>query len=103
MNEIRAFARRIGQEFRPERVVLFGSHARGSPMDDSDVDLLVVLPFKGDRVKQSVAIRMKLRPRFPVDLLVYTPEKVRSRLKMGDEFMLEVLEKGKVLYQADRR
>ena len=46
---------------------------------------------------------MKLRPGFPVDLLVRTPDKVRERIEMGDTFMREILEQGKVLYEADYR
>jgi len=103
MNQIEDLGRRIGREFRADRVVLFGSYARGVPTDDSDVDLVVVLPFGGKSVHQSVEIRMRLRPAFPVDLIVRTPEKVRERLEMGDDFMREVLEEGKVLYEADRR
>ena len=103
MNQIEDLGRRIGREFRPDRVVLFGSYAQGTATQDSDVDLLIILPFEGKSVIQSVEIRMRLRPAFPVDLIVRTPEKVRERLAMGDDFMREVLEEGKVLYEADRR
>jgi predicted nucleotidyltransferase len=102
MSQIEEFGQRIGREFDAQRVVLFGSYADGSATDDSDVDLLVVLPFEGKSVHQSVEIRMRLRPSFPVDLVVRTPEKVRERLEMGDEFLREILEEGKVLYEADR-
>ncbi len=103
MSQIEELGRRIGREFRSERVVLFGSYARGLGTEDSDVDLLVILAFEGKSVIQSVEIRMRLRPAFPVDLIVRTPEKVRERLAMGDDFMREILEEGKVLYEADRR
>lgn len=103
MSQIEQFGRRIGREFGAERVILFGSHAQGMVTEDSDVDLLVIGPFEGRSVDKSVQIRMKLRPRFPVDLLIRTPEKVRLRLQMGDDFMREILEKGKVLYEADDR
>jgi len=103
MNRIEEFGRRIGSEFGAERVILFGSYARGDVTEDSDVDLLVVCPFQGNSVHKSVEIRMKLRPKFPVDLLVRTPEKVRQRIEMGDGFMQEILEEGKVLYEADSR
>jgi hypothetical protein len=46
---------------------------------------------------------MRLRPGFPMDLLVRTPEKVRERIEMGDAFMQEILDHGKVLYEADNR
>jgi predicted nucleotidyltransferase len=103
MNRIEEFGQSIGREFGAERVILFGSYARGQVTDDSDVDLLVIIPFEGRSVDKSVEIRMKLRPQFPVDLLVRTPEKVRQRIKMGDGFMREIIEEGKVLYEADNR
>ena len=101
MEQIQTFGLRIGREFRSRKVVLFGSHAWGNPTPDSDLDLLVVLPFKGRAVRKSVEIRMKLRSPFPIDLLVRTPEKVRERLAMGDTFMREILEEGRVLYETD--
>jgi predicted nucleotidyltransferase len=101
MDSIEEFGRRIGREFSAERVILFGSYARGAVTKDSDVDLLVIGPFEGRSVDRSVQIRMKLRPGFPVDLVVRTPQKVRQRVGMGDDFMQEILEEGKVLYEAD--
>ena len=101
MNKIEEFGRRIGSEFHAEKVVLFGSYAEGVSTEDSDVDVLVILPFEGRSVEQSVAIRMKLRPGFPVDLIVRTPEKIAERLEIGDDFVREILENGKVLYEAD--
>jgi len=101
MDRIEEFGQRIGREFGAERVIVFGSYVRGTVTEDSDVDLLVIVPFEGRSVDKSVEIRMKLRPQFPVDLLVRTPEKVRERMEMGDGFMREILEEGKVLYEAD--
>lgn len=90
----------MAEEFRPDKVFLFGSYAYGNPRSDSDVDLLVVMPLDGDPVDKSVEMRLKLRPRFPLDLLVRTPAKIRERLAMGDDFIRDILEKGKVLYEA---
>ncbi len=103
MASIEEFGRRIGREFGAERVILFGSHAHGAVSEDSDVDLLVIGPFERRSVDRSVEIRMRLRPRFPVDLLVRTAEKVRERIQMGDDFMREIVEEGKVLYEANDR
>lgn len=103
INKIKKFGRQIGEQFGAERVILFGSYAKGQVTADSDVDLLVIGPFKGRVVDKSVEIRMKLRPQFPVDIIIRTAEKVRQRVKMGDCFMQEILEKGKVLYEADNR
>lgn len=103
MNQIEELGRRIGREFHVRRVMLFGSYARGAATDDSDVDLLVILPFKGKRVNQSVQMRLRLRPAFPIDIIVRTPEQVRRRLALGDDFMREILQEGKVLYEAHQR
>jgi len=99
--QIRKFSRRVVREFHPRRIILFGSHAHGAPTEDSDVDILVILPFRGRAVDKSVEIRMKTLPPFPVDLLVRTPKMVRKRMAMGDSFMRDILEKGTVLYEAD--
>ncbi len=103
MKQIEEFGRRIGREFGAERVILFGSYARGEVTEDSDVDLLVVGPFTGRSVDKSVEIRLKLRPKFPLDLLVRTLEKVRQRIEIGDSFIKEILEEAKVLYEANDR
>ena len=103
MKQIEQFGCDIAREFHPKRIILFGSHARGTPTPDSDMDLLIVLPFEGRSVDKSVEMRLKLRPPFPVDLIVRTPEKVRERMEMGDDFMREILEEGKVLYETDDR
>ena len=101
MKDIRNLSRRIARQFRPRRIVLFGSYAEGQAGPDSDVDLLVVLPHKGDAVEKSVEIRLATRPPFPLDLLVRTPQEIRRRRAMGDTFMRDIVEKGKVLYETD--
>ncbi|NQU40137.1 MAG: nucleotidyltransferase domain-containing protein [Lentisphaerae bacterium] len=100
MRQIRNYARAVAREFRPEEIILFGSYAYGSPTVDSDVDLLVVMDETDNRVRQSVKIRQKLHASFPMDLLVRSPARIRERLQMGDSFIREILEKGKVLYEA---
>jgi len=99
--EIKKLCEQISRDFRPERIILFGSHAYGSPTPDSDVDLLVVMPFEGRHTQQAIRILNKLNALTPIDLLVRTPEQVRERLAMGDFFMHEILEQGKVMYEAD--
>ena len=101
ISQIKQFSDQIGQQFHAEKVVLFGSHARGTADEDSDVDLLVILPFQGRSVDQSVAIRMELRPHFPLDILVKTPEQIKERLQLNDYFIREIMEEGKVLYETD--
>ena len=99
MEQIEEFGRRIGQEFQPNQVVLFGSYAYGTPARDSDVDLLVIMPFEGKGHQTATEIRLRIRPKFPLDLLVRTPDQVRQRLALGDCFLKEIMERGKVLYE----
>ena len=99
--QIQEVAQRIGREFNPNRVILFGSYARGESTPDSDVDLLVITPVEKKTADKAVDILLQVRPPFPIDLLVRTPEQVQERLELGDVFMREVLEQGQVLYEAD--
>lgn len=100
MTKIRKLGQRIGREFQPEKVLLFGSYANGKPHADSDVDLLVIMPTEGKFVYQAARIRAALRTDFPVDIIVRTPERARELLNHHDVFMTEIMEQGKVLYEA---
>jgi predicted nucleotidyltransferase len=100
MDKISHFAQQIGKTFHSEKVLLFGSFARDAETEDSDVDLLVVMKFTGKAHHIATRIRSKLKPDFPIDLLVRTPEQIRSRLDMGDCFIKEITQKGSVLYEA---
>jgi len=100
LETIQEFNRRVVQKYKPQKVVLFGSYATGKPSADSDVDILIILPFKGKSVAMSAEILNQIDPRFPIDLLVRTPEQVQDRLEMGDYFIQEIMHKGKVLYEA---
>lgn len=98
--QIEDLSKRIEKRFHPEKIVLFGSYAVGNPTEDSDVDLLVVMPFSGRSVDQAVEMRMETRPAFPLDLIVRTPEAVSERLQLGDTFLGGILGAGRVLYEA---
>ena len=101
MKDIEEVGRRIGREFRPDRVLLFGSYADGTATDDSDVDLLVVLPFEGRPFHKSLEILNRLDIRFPCDLLARSPDDVARRYEQGDPLIREALDRGKVLYERD--
>ncbi len=97
---ISAFARKVARQFNPHKIILFGSYAYGKPTEDSDVDILVVIPFKGRNPEKATEIWMATKPRFPIDIMVRKPAELNKRLKMGDFFLREITEKGKVLYEA---
>jgi predicted nucleotidyltransferase len=97
--QIRRYASTLVRQFRPERVVLFGSYARGSATEDSDVDILVIMDHdKRRNVDQAIAIRLQADTPFPMDLLVKRPAEVAERLAMNDTFIRSILEQGEVLY-----
>ena len=93
----------IVEKFKPQKIILFGSYARGNPRPESDVDLLVVMdsPLKGS--KQSLEIRRHLGVMFGLDLIVHSPKTLAERVAMGDWFVRDILKQGKVLYEARRR
>jgi predicted nucleotidyltransferase len=98
MSAIRRFARRIAERFDPEKIILFGSFAYGTPHEDSDVDLLVVMPAREELTK-AAHIQLAFERVFPLDLLVRTPQRFQRRLAEGDAFLREVVDKGIVLYE----
>lgn len=98
--QIRQLCTRIAREFKPEKIILFGSHAYGQPTPESDLDVLVVMQFAGDPLEQAVTILNRLDMLIPIDLLVRTPQQIQQRLEMGDSFMRDIIERGKVMYEA---
>ena len=100
LDRIQSLSNRIVREFKPQRIVLFGSHAYGVPRADSDVDLLVVMPFKGSGLRKAVEIIRTVKPQFSVDLLVRRPREVEFRLANNDWFLREVFEQGRTLYES---
>jgi predicted nucleotidyltransferase len=102
MAAIRRYARQIAERFHPEKITLFGSYAYGTPHQDSDVDLLVIMPARNPH-DQAVKIRWELPAPFAMDLLVRTPKDLKWRLEERESFYTEITTKGKVLYEKDDR
>lgn len=92
----------VANEFRPERIILFGSYADGDPTEDSDVDVLVVMPLaRGQRdVRQAAAIRERVPAPFPMDVIVRSPKQIARRLALGDSFITGVLRQGRMMYES---
>jgi predicted nucleotidyltransferase len=101
ISEIQAFSQQIAEKFQPERIILFGSYASGKPTEDSDVDLLVILPFEELPVQKAIAIRQQIKAPFPLDLMARTPQQIQQRLEMGDFFIQDIMKNGRVLYEAN--
>ena len=101
MKAIRAIAKHIAENFDPEEIILFGSHAYGKPTAWSDVDILVVMDTqKGAEFEKSLEIRRSLPSlTFGLDVVVRSRKAIERRKKLGDWFLVDVTEKGKVLYE----
>jgi predicted nucleotidyltransferase len=96
---IQRLCKRIAEEFDPDRIVLFGSHAAGLAKRDSDVDLLVILRFEGKGLAKSLEILNRVNPEFSVDLIARRPEDTERRYQEGDPLIREALDHGRVLYE----
>ena len=96
---IREMVRRIAAQFRPDKIILFGSHARGEAKPDSDVDLLVIMSVEGSKRQKASEIDLALVDRkLPLDLIVVTPEEFeRGRHQIGSVVQPAARE-GRVLY-----
>jgi HEPN domain-containing protein/predicted nucleotidyltransferase len=99
--DIQATCDDIVREFSPLQVILFGSYAYGTPTEDSDVDLLVVMDIPESETRQrAVEIGERVPHRFRMDLLVRSPKEIAYRVSYNDWFLREITEKGEVLYKA---
>ena len=93
--------KKLVQEYHPERVVLFGSYAYGTPDEESDIDLLIVKDTPERFIDRWVTVRRILsdpKRTVPLETIVLTPKEISDRLAIGDQFIKEIMEKGKVLY-----
>src|SRR5712691_6183044 len=101
LSEIQVLANNIAREFRPEKIILFGSHARGDARPDSDVDLMVIMNSGEHPSRTAAEITYRVHPRsYPLDLIVRSPKTIRARLQMNDWFLRDVMREGRVLYAA---
>ncbi|MBT0664118.1 nucleotidyltransferase domain-containing protein [Geobacter pelophilus] len=99
-SDIQQFAADVAREFSPEKVILFGSYAVGSAREESDVDLLVVMPGEDSGARVAADIITRLKPTLPVELIVRSSRQIRERLAMNDFFLREIVTTGKELYAA---
>lgn len=95
---LEGFTQRLVEQFAPQKVILFGSMARGNARWDSDADILVVMPYEGRPLAKIREIRRACRPQFPMDLLLWRPEDIEPRYRWGDPIIREALDHGEVLH-----
>ena len=99
ISEINDKVRTIANKFRPDKIMLFGSYAKGDPSFESDIDLLVIMDTSQSTWDLAVEISLAVKHTFPMDIIVRTPQEIASRLQDGDVFITNVMETGKILYE----
>jgi predicted nucleotidyltransferase len=105
MKTIRAIAKHIADRFNPEQIILFGSHAYGKPTAWSDVDLLVVMDVPDGKEMETSLEIMESLPKlsFHVDVIARSRQVIERRKKLFDWFLIDITEKGKVLYERSHK
>lgn len=101
--EIKKWCDKVVREFRPQKIILFGSYARGNATEDSDIDVLIIMELGRRRrnVLQAAAIRERVPAGFPMDLLVRSPRQIARRLARADGFIRDVIQHGRLLYEGE--
>ncbi len=99
LREIESKVDIIARKFCPEKIVLFGSYAKGKPHPASDVDLLVIIDTQRSTWDLAVEISLAVKHTFPMDIIVRTPQEIAQRLTLGDFFIQSIMRNGKVLYE----
>ena len=98
---IKKIVQRLVTGYPPEKIILFGSYAYGQPDADSDIDLLIIKATEErffDRLHTVRRVTAGTHPHIPIEPIVLTPAEVQERLKAGDQFLSEILQRGEVLY-----
>ena len=97
--EIRSITGQLIEKYKPEKIILFGSAAKGKFRVGSDLDFMIVKETKKAKVERMREVVGLVNKKTPADFLVYTPQEIRRRLAMGDYFIEDVFKEGKVLYE----
>jgi predicted nucleotidyltransferase len=100
---IRDILQKLLNGYAPQKVILFGSYAYGTPRPGSDIDLLIIKETTDRFIDRCFNVRRILsdpKRKVPLEIFVVTPKEVSERLAVGDQFMAEIIEKGEVLYAA---
>ena len=97
--EVKRLTLKIQKEYKPDKIIIFGSFASGKITQDSDVDFFIIKKTaKLRRERNREVSRLLIDRQIPVDILVYTPSEVRKRKEMGDYFIKDILHSGKLVY-----
>ncbi len=97
---IQIITEEIRRKYRPEKIILFGSAAKGEFEEGSDLDFFIIKETELPRHRRPLEIYQFLDDRgLPIDFIIYTPEEFKERLSLGDFFIKRILKEGEVLYE----
>ncbi len=98
---INQIAEKIKKQYKPEKIILFGSYAWGKPTKDSDIDLFIVKETNEKHRERALKVRRLLSEEnglVGLDILVYNSQELTKRLEIGDSFISKIIKKGKLVY-----
>lgn len=100
--EIQTITSIISQKYKPEKIILFGSAANGQVKENSDIDFFIIKDSSKPRHYRSAELYRLIRNvdrRHPIDFVVYTPKEVKKRTSLGDFFVTNILQEGRIIYE----
>jgi len=102
-SELNRIVNIIKREYKPDRIILFGSLANGKVHEWSDIDLLIVKDTEKRPVDRCIEICKLVHPNVGIDLFVYTPTEYEGLLEEKFSLLMNILKEGKVLYEKRNR
>ena len=102
--ELNKIVKQVAEAYRPEKIILFGSYAYGEPDADSDLDLLIIKKTSERFIDRWISVRQIVsdpHSSIPFEPIVLTPEELKERLAIGDQFIERIVTKGKMLYRTE--
>ena len=100
--KVNAAINRIAHGYQPDKIVLFGSFARGDFHDDSDVDLLIIKDTTDSVLRRMDAVLDHCTGDIAVEALIYTPTEFDAMLRRGSDFLQQALSDGRVVYERSK-
>lgn len=98
-DELKRIVEIIKDKYSPEKIILFGSMAKGEIHEWSDIDLFIIKETQARPIDRCVEIARLTKPKVGIDLFVYTPEEFNSIIKEGFSFFIDIMKHGIVLYE----
>ena len=97
--ELKSITRQIASAYKPEKIILFGSSASGKRSTESDFDLFIVKETHENPIRRAQRLSSLVDRKIPCDFIVLTHKEIKKRQKLGDFFIQDVLQTGKILYE----